>query len=86
MDQETERELESLHRVKGVIEVRLEVANELLDAGWILHDVFVTDDFESRCILLRLEDTACPRCGGPARVETIDRGARIRFVCHDECH
>lgn len=75
-----------MHMVRGIMEVRPAAANELLEAGWILHEVYVTQDFESRCIVLRLEDSACPHCGGPARVEPADDGARVRFVCQNECH
>lgn len=86
MDQDTEYGLDSLHQVRGILEVRPNAANELLEAGWVLHEVYLTQDFESRCILLRLGDTACPQCGGPARVEVLENGERVRFVCQNECH
>ncbi len=86
MEPEIGQELQSLHQVRGIIEVRPEAANELLEAGWILHEVYLTEDFESRCILLRVMDTLCPNCGGAARVEAVDNGARIRFICSNECH
>lgn len=86
MEQETGQELETLHQVKGIIEVRPEAANDLLEAGWLLHEVYLTQDFESRCILLRLRDTPCPKCGAPARVEAIENGSRVRFVCSNECN
>lgn len=86
MEQEIGFGLDSLHTVRGVMEVGSEAANELLEAGWILHEVYVTQDFESRYILLRVEDTVCPLCGGSARVESADGGARVRFICQNECH
>jgi hypothetical protein len=86
MDQDTGYELDSLHQVKGIVEVRPNAANELLEAGWILQEVYLTQDFESRCILLRLGDTQCPQCGGSARVEILEGGERVRFVCQNECH
>ena len=85
MEQETGFELDSLHQVRGIIEVRPNAANDLLEAGWILHEVCLTEDFESRCIMLRIEDTTCPHCGSPARVEAVDGGERIRFICQQEC-
>ena len=86
MDQETDFGLDSLHQVRGIVEVRPGAANELLEAGWVLHEVYLTQDFESRCILLRLDDTLCPQCGGTARVEILENGERVRFVCQNECH
>jgi len=87
MEPETDFEgLESLHQVRGIVEVRPNAANELLEAGWMLHEVFLTQDFESRCILLRLGETACPQCGGSARVAVLDNGERVRFICQNECH
>ena len=86
MEQETGYGLETLHQVRGIMEVRPSAANELLESGWILHEVYLTQDFESRCIMLRLGDTLCPHCGGSARVESVDNGERVRFICQNECH
>lgn len=74
-----------MHQVRAIMEVRPNAVNDLLDAGWILHDVYLTQDFESRCIVLCLGETACPQCGGQARVETADDGERVRFICQNEC-
>ena len=86
MEQDTGYGLETLHQVRGIMEVRPNAANDLLEAGWILHEVYLTQDFESRCIMLRLGETVCPHCEGPARVESVDNGERVRFICQNECH
>lgn len=85
MEQETGFDID-LHQVRGIMEVKPNAANELLEAGWILHELYLTQDFESRCIMLRLADTLCPLCGGQARAELIDDGERVRFICQNECH
>jgi hypothetical protein len=54
-----------LHAVKRVAEVRASAANDLLEAGWILHDIAA--------------------CGARAKVEILESGHRVRFVCTDEC-
>ena len=86
MEQELGQDLESLHQVRGIVEVSPQAANDLLEAGWILHEVYLTQEFTSRCILLRVDETLCPVCGGAAHVEVMDGGARVRFVCQNECH
>ena len=85
MEQETGYGLD-MHQVRGIMEVRPNAANELLEAGWICHEIYVTQDFESRCIMLRFGDMVCPQCDGPARVEAVDGGERVRFICQNECH
>jgi hypothetical protein len=82
---DTEYGLESLHPVREVIEVGPEAANALLEAGWLLHDIYISQEYVSRYILLRLDESICPDCGGPARVESVDHGTRVRFVCQNEC-
>ncbi|GMV37812.1 MAG: hypothetical protein AMXMBFR61_23200 [Fimbriimonadales bacterium] len=75
-----------LHRVRAVVEVRSPAAaNELLAAGWLLHDVYVSQEMRSNYILLRTEEVTCRRCGGPARVEVSLDGESFRYVCQREC-
>ena len=85
MDQELDLEFD-LHRVKAVVEVRSPLAaNELLANGWILHDIYVSQDMRSNFILLKLDDVICRRCGGPAKVEVAMDGEAVRLVCQREC-
>ena len=77
-----------LHQVRKVLEVRANAANELLDAGWILHDIYFCNgptDYHSNYILLTTEPITCPSCGGLATVEVVDNGDRIRYICTQEC-
>ena len=85
MDQDTGYDVD-LHQVRGILEVKPNAANDLLEAGWILHEIYLTQDYESRCIMFRLRDTICPQCGGSARAELIEGGERVRIVCQNECH
>ena len=86
MDREVTREID-LHSVKRVAEVRASAANELLEAGWVLHDIYFSNDgdYRSNYILMTMDDPACPRCGGPARLEILEGGERVRYVCTREC-
>ena len=86
MDREVTRDVD-LHTVKRVAEVRASAANDLLEAGWILHDIyFSTDgDYRSNYILLCLDDPLCGGCGAPAKLEFVDDGERVRYVCTKEC-
>ena len=76
-----------MHAVKRVAEVRASAANDLLDAGWILHDIYFSSDsdYHSNYVMLALDEPACPSCGARAKVEILDSGHRVRFVCTDEC-
>jgi hypothetical protein len=87
MDRETGRELD-LHNVKRVAEVRVNAANELLDAGWLLHDIYFSNESGDLCsnyIMLSLTDIVCPNCEGPATIEVVDDGERVRYICMKEC-
>ena len=84
-DMEYGRDMLDMHEVRGILEVKPNAANELLEAGWILHEFYLTQDFESRCIVLRMGETLCPQCGGPARVQAVENGERVRFICQNEC-
>jgi len=87
MDPEVGREID-LHQVRRVAEVRANAANDLLEAGWFLHEIYFTnEDAEerSRYILLCLDELTCPRCGSPATLEVLDDGNRVRYVCTKEC-
>jgi len=76
-----------LHAVKRVAEVRASAANDLLESGWILHDIYFSsdDDYHSNYVMLALDEPTCPSCGARAKVEILDSGNRVRFVCTDEC-
>ena len=76
-----------LHDVKRVAEVRASAANDLLESGWVLHDIYFCsdEDYHSNYVMLALEDPTCPSCGAKAKVEILDSGHRVRFVCTDEC-
>lgn len=86
MEREVSREVD-LHEVRRIAEVRSSAVNELLEAGWILHDLYFTTDgdYHSKYILLCLEEPVCPRCGGIVKVEVVECGERIRYVCTEEC-
>jgi hypothetical protein len=87
MDQDVEHEVD-LHQVRRVVEVSYTAANELLDAGWILHDIYFSNeaaDYRSNYILLCLHEITCPKCGAPADIEVLDDGVRVRYVCTREC-
>lgn len=86
MEREIGVELD-LHRVRRIVEVRVRAANELLDAGWALHEIYFGNegDYKPYYILLCLEEPHCPKCGAPANVEVLDEGERIRYACSREC-
>jgi hypothetical protein len=85
MDQQLDLEFD-LHRVKAVVEVRSpHAANELLALGWLLHDIYVSQDMRSNFILLKTDEVTCARCGGPAKVEVLPDGEAFRLVCQREC-
>jgi hypothetical protein len=86
MERETGIEID-LHQVRRVVEVRVHAANELLDSGWILHEIFFGNDCDYRpyYILLGLDDIVCPKCGAPANIEVLDEGDRVRYICTKEC-
>lgn len=75
-----------LHRVRKVVEVRANIVNELLDQGWILHDIYISSEYRSTYILLMLDELTCPRCGAPANIEVSEEGDRYRYICTKECH
>jgi hypothetical protein len=76
-----------LHAVRRVLEVRAQAANELLEAGWILHDIYFSSegDYHSTYILLSTEEPTCAACGSAAKIEVVGNGERIRYVCSREC-
>lgn len=76
-----------LHHVRRVVEVRAGAANELLEAGWILHDVYFSQDseYQSNYILVSLDEPLCPNCGAPVKISVLDNGERVRYVCTREC-
>lgn len=74
-----------LHRVRKVVEVRANIVNELLDHGWILHDIYISHEYRSVYILLMLGELTCPRCGAPANIEVSEEGDRYRYICTKEC-
>ena len=86
MEREISREVD-LHQVRRIAEVRASAANELLEAGWVLHDIYFTSDgdYHSKYILLCLDEITCPQCGGCVKVEVMESGERIRYVCSKEC-
>jgi hypothetical protein len=86
MDREVTRDID-LHAVRRIAEVRAPAANDLLEDGWILHDIyFSTDgDYRSNYILLTTVDPICPSCGALAKLEVLDQGERVRYVCTREC-
>jgi|YNPMSStandDraft_1061717.scaffolds.fasta_scaffold26855_2 hypothetical protein len=75
-----------LHRVRKVVEVRANIVNELLEQGWILHDIYISNEYRSVYILLMLDELRCPRCGAPANIEVSEEGDRYRYICAKECH
>ena len=86
MDQDVSREVD-LHLVKRIVEVRSGAANELLESGWILHDIyFSTDgDYRSNYIMVAMEDPTCPHCSAPVKISVVENGERVRFICTKEC-
>ncbi len=86
MDQDVSREVD-LHLVKRIVEVRSGAANDLLEAGWILHDIyFSTDgDYRSNYIMVAMEDPICPHCSAPVKISVVENGDRVRFICTKEC-
>jgi hypothetical protein len=86
MERDSDGEV-SLHRVRRIVEVRVEAANELLDNGWTLHEIFFgsESDFRPYYILLCTGEITCRKCGAPAKIEVLDAGERIRFICTREC-
>jgi hypothetical protein len=86
MDRELTRDID-LHSVRRVAEVRAPAANDLLEDGWILHDIYFGSDgdYRSNYILLTTDDPVCPHCGAIAKLEVLDQGNRVRYVCTKEC-
>ncbi len=86
MDRELTREID-LHSVKRVAEVRASAANELLESGWILHDIYFSSDgdYRSNYIMMTMDEPSCPNCGGAAKLEVLEGGERVRYVCTREC-
>lgn len=86
MEREIGLELD-LHQVRRVVEVRANAANELLESGWTLHEIFFGNEHDYRpyYILLCLNDVPCPKCGAPAGIEVLDDGERVRYICSREC-
>jgi hypothetical protein len=74
-----------LHRVRKVVEVRANIVNELLDLGWVLHDIYISNEYRSTYILVKLDELTCPRCGAPANIEVSEEGDRYRYICAREC-
>ncbi len=86
MERETGIEID-LHQVRRVVEVRVHAANELLDSGWVLHEIYFGNDTDYRpyYILLCLSEIVCPKCGSVANIEVLDDGDRVRYICTKEC-
>src|SRR5205809_6577803 len=86
MEQDLTREVD-LHQVKRVVEVRASAANELLEAGWILHNIYFTNDgdYHSNYILVSLDEPTCSHCGSPVKLSIADEGERVRYICSREC-
>ena len=77
-----------LHAVKRVAEVRAAAANDLLEAGWVLHDIYFgtrDGEYQSIYVMVTVDHPTCPSCGARAKVENLESGSRVRFVCTDEC-
>lgn len=75
-----------MHRVRKVVEVRANIVNELLDQSWILHDIYISNEYRSVYILVMLDELTCPRCGAPANIEVAEEGDCYRYICSKECH
>lgn len=86
MERESDKPL-NLHAVRRVAEVGSSVANDLLESGWILHDIQFIPNGEhfARYVLLCMEEPRCPICGAIAKIEILDDGERVRYVCTQEC-
>ncbi len=84
MDREVGHHL-TMHQVRKVMEVQVNLANELLEAGWILHDIYINNENQSRYIMLCMEEILCPRCGATATLEVLEEGERLRYICTKEC-
>lgn len=77
-----------LHQVRKVAEVGPSAANMLLESGWILHDIYFTSDggdLHSVYVLMTHNEIRCPSCGGLSRMDILDNGRRVRFICPEEC-
>ena len=87
MEQEVSWNID-LHAVKRVAEVRASAANDLLESGWVLHDIYFGSrdgEYVSNYVMLAVNEPSCPSCGANARVEVLDSGSRVRYICTDEC-
>jgi hypothetical protein len=77
-----------LHQVRKVAEVGPNAANMLLESGWILHDIYFNSeggDLHSVYVLVTHDEVVCPHCGGASKMEILDNGRRVRFICPEEC-
>ncbi len=86
MERDVGREVD-LHSVRRVAEVRASAVNDLLEAGWVLHDIYFSsgEDFHSNYILLSMDEPTCHQCGSPVKLEFVNGGERVRYVCSSEC-
>ncbi len=76
----------NMHQVRRVAEVRKQIVNDLLEQGWILHDIYINSEYRSTYILLCLDEITCPRCGAIASIEINEEGDRYRYICANECN
>src|ERR1051326_7091488 len=86
MERESGKSL-NLHSVRRVAEVGACAANDLLECGWILHDIQFDPHGEycAKYVLLCMEEPRCPVCGAIAKIEVLDEGERVRYICNQEC-
>ena len=86
MDRDSGRVL-CLNNVRRVAEVSSGAANDLLECGWVLHDIQFNPQGERQTyyIMLCMEEPRCPSCEAEAKIEVSDQGDRVRFVCTREC-
>ena len=87
MECDNSREVD-LHQVRKVAEVGANAANVLLESGWILHDIYFTSDggdLHSVYVLVTHNEVRCPSCGGISKMDILDNGRRVRFICPEEC-
>lgn len=87
MESESNRDVD-LHQVRKIAEVGPSAANALLESGWILHDIYFTSeggDLHSVYVLVTHDEIRCPSCGRLSRMDILDNGRGVRFICPEEC-